>query len=207
MRAWLGEFDKDKCNWRNPRARSVCRMEFVAAIAKASMTGFVAGVVSADYKALDGNSRKRIGTPFSLVAQTLMVVIKDWANERHVYDLFPYFFEAGSEGYGEFSEVYGKILAHEIRGNAYRIMSCSPVGKECVPVQAADLIAYEYSHCMSSIVKSNDSGFRRPAVQELRKRLTIETRYHNSQTLSEVLSQPASEYRHFRARRGSVDEA
>ena len=146
------EFDKStKERWKDPQARSECRMEFVGAIVKAGLTGFVSGVVSADYKALDTASRQRIGKPFSLAAQTLVVIVKDWANERHVYDLFPYQFEAGSEGYGEFSQVFSKVMQHRLRRNAYRMKSCSLVGREFIPAQTADLIAYEYSHCMNNL--------------------------------------------------------
>jgi hypothetical protein len=192
------EFDKlAKAVWKNPRARSDCRMEFVGAIVEAGLTGFVSGVVSADYKALDGSAQKKLGKPFSLAAQTLVVIAKDWANERHVYDLLPYFFEAGSEGYGEFLEVFNKAKAHAIRRDAYRMKSCSLVGKECIPAQAADLIAYEYSHCMNDLATWGDEGFRRPAVIELNKRLIIKAKYHNAKSLAEVLSKPNSEYRPF----------
>lgn len=194
------EFDKEtKDKWKDPQARSDCRMEFVDAIVRAGLTGFVSGVVSANYKALDGQQRKRIGKPFSLAAQTLVVIVKDWANERHVYDLFPYMFEAGSEGYGEFSEVFNKAMAHEIRRGWYRMKAL--VGKECIPAQAADLIAYEYSHCMNGVAQSSDTGFRRPAVRELNDKLVVRARYHNTTTLAEVLSQPKSEYLPFKVPR------
>ena len=192
------EFDKSKGRWKHPQARSKCRMEFVEAIVNAGLTGFVSGLVSADYRALDKAARTRIGKPFSLVAQTLIVIVKDWANACHVHELISYLFEAGSEGYGEFSDAFSTAKAHEIKGNAYRMKSCSLVGKDCIPVQTADLIAYEYSHCMGSIATANDLGFRRPAVHELKGRLRIETRYHDSKTLAEMLAQPKSEYRQFR---------
>jgi hypothetical protein len=129
-----------------------------------------------------------------------MVIVKDWANANHVYDRIPYLFEAGSEGYGEFSEVFNKAMKHDIRREAYRMESCGLVGKECIGAQAADLIASEYSHCMGSIVNKTNVGFQRPAVKELRK-LKMETKYHNSQTLAEMLAQPNSEYRPFNAAR------
>jgi hypothetical protein len=82
------EFDKKRNDrWKNPRARSDCRMEFVEVIVRAGLTGIVAGVVSKDYENLEGSQRDRLGKAFSMVAQTLIVVVKNWANERHVYDL------------------------------------------------------------------------------------------------------------------------
>jgi hypothetical protein len=173
-------------------------MEFVGAIVDAGLTGFVSGVVSADYKALTRSAQKKLGRPFCLAAQTLVVIVKNWANEHHVYDLFPYLFEAGSEGYGEFSEVFNKAMANDIRRDWYRMKSCSIVGKECIPVHAADLIAYEYSHCMNDLATSGDRGFRRPAVVELRNRLIINAKHHNAKSLAEVLSKPNSDYRPFK---------
>jgi hypothetical protein len=196
-----GEFDKDKSEkWKIPSNRWAVRLGLASVIVEAGLAPFVSGVVAADYQRLPAADKKRVGKPFSLAAQTLVVIVKDWANANNVYDRFPYLFEAGSEGYGEFSEVFNQVMKHDIRRNAYRMESCGLVGKECIGAQAADLIASEFSHCMSSIVKNTSAGFQRPAVQELRK-LRMETKYHNSQTLAEMLAQPKSEYRPFRARR------
>lgn len=196
-----GEFDKArKSEWKDPRLRSECRMEFVAAIVSAGLTGFVAGVVSADYKALNQADRKRIGTAFSFAAQTLVVEVKNWANRSNVYELFPYLFEAGSHGYGEFAEIFKKAAANEIRRNAYRMQEVGVVGKESVGAQSADLLAYEYSHCMNSVVAGDRAGFGRVAVAELDRRLHIHAHYQNSNTIAEVLAAPKSEYRLFRPR-------
>src|ERR1700730_8157961 len=88
-----GEFDKaTKPEWRDPKLRSEGRMEFVSAIVNVGLTGFAAGVVSADYKALTATERRRIGKAFSLAAQTLVIEVKNWANRSNVYELFPYLF-------------------------------------------------------------------------------------------------------------------
>jgi len=196
-----GEFSKYKDDkWKTPQNRWDVRLELASVIVESGLVGFVSGVVAADFKALTPSEKKRIGKPFSLAAQTLVVIAKDWANHNRVYERFPYLFEAGSEGYGEFSEVFNQIMKHEIRRNAYRMESCGLVGKECIGAQAADLIASEYSHCLNSIATATDSGFKRPAVQELRK-LKLETKYHNSGTLAEMLAQPNSDYKPFRASR------
>jgi hypothetical protein len=175
-------------------------LDFTRAIINAGLTGFVAGLVAADYKALTPSERKRVGHSFSLVAQTLVVIVKDWANENHIYDRFPYLFEAGSDGWGEFSQAFNEMMANEIRRNSYRMESCTLVGKECHGAQAADLLAYEYSHCMSSVIDKNATGFDRPAVRELNAKLNIRAQFHNSQTLADLLSQPTSDYRAFQPR-------
>ena len=196
------EFDKSRTpKWADQQVRSDCRMDFVEAIIEAGLTGFVSGLVSSDFKALSPAQRKKTGHSFSLVAQTLLVVVKDWANERHVYDRFPYLFEAGSDGWGEFSNVLNRAMKHDMRRNLYRVESCSLVGKECTGAQAADLLAYEYSFCMGSVIDRNNQGFKRPAVAALHEKLHIHNKYHNSATLNEVLSQPKSEYRPFSAYR------
>jgi hypothetical protein len=194
-----GEFDRKKNQrWSVPQNRWNVRSEFASAIIETGLAGFVAGVVAADYRVLEASERKTIGKPFSFVAQTLMVIIRRWADENHVHDRFPYLFEAGSEGYGEFSSVFNKVMKHEIRRNTYRMESCAQVGKDCVGAQAADLLASEFAHCMNSIAKDNDAGFRRQNVNELRRRLKIEAQYHNAKTIAEVLAQPKSEYRPFK---------
>ncbi|HEY1203274.1 MAG: hypothetical protein ABSH46_18915 [Bryobacteraceae bacterium] len=111
------EFDKSKDRWKNPQARSNCRMDFVEAIINAGLTGFVSGLVSADYHALDKAALARIGKPFSLVAQTLVVTVKDWANACHVHELIPYLFEAGSECSVEFLKQFaGQWVRDRIAG-------------------------------------------------------------------------------------------
>lgn len=97
------EFDKElNLKWRDPQARSDCRLDFVHVIIRAGLTGFVSGLVAADYRALTTVQRKITGHSFSLVAQTLLVIVKNWANERNVWDRFPYLFEAGSDGWRVF---------------------------------------------------------------------------------------------------------
>jgi hypothetical protein len=44
----------------------------------------VSGLVIADYKALAPADRRKLGKVFSPVAQTLIVIIKNWANECQV---------------------------------------------------------------------------------------------------------------------------
>jgi hypothetical protein len=61
-----GEFDRTKNpKWQDPKARSDCRMEFVKAILDSHLNGFVAGLVSEDYKQLSRSEKARIGKPFS----------------------------------------------------------------------------------------------------------------------------------------------
>ena len=99
--------------------------------------------------------------PEEVAAQTLVVVVKDWANERHVYDLVSYVFEDGSEGRGEFEAMFKKAAAHEIKRNQFRMKSYSVVDKQCIPAQAADLIVYEYSHCLNGVANLSTAGFDR----------------------------------------------
>lgn len=196
------EFNKTATpRWSDPKARSACRMEFVDTIIQVGLTGIVAGVVSKDYTDLDNAQRDRLGKPFSMAAQTLVVVVKDWANERHVYELISYVFENGSEGRGEFEAMFKKAAAHDIKRDQYRMKSYSVVGKECIPAQAADLIAYEYSHCLNTVANSAGVGFERPAVKELEKRLTIKSKYLDTRGMLEVLSKPKSSYEPFKVRR------
>jgi hypothetical protein len=194
------QFDKSKNKkWTIPQDRWAVRLELASLIVSVGLPAFVAGVIATDYRSLPIADKKTIGKPFSLAAQTLIKLVKDWANQSHVYDRFPFLFEAGSEGYGEFSQVFNEVMKHDIRRNAYRMESCGLVGKECIGAQAADLLASEYSHCMTSILNTDSVGFNRPAVLELRK-LKTETQYHDAQTLAEILAQPKSEYRPFKAK-------
>jgi len=195
-----GEFDKNKRDeWKHPAKRWAVRLELASSIVQSGMVPFVSGLIAADYKALTPKEKKDIGRPFSLVAQALLVIVKDWANASHIYESFPYLFEAGSEGYTEFSEVFNQVIKHDLRRNAYRMESCGVVPKECIGAQAADLIASEYSHCMNSIIDRSRHGFERPSIRKLQE-LKIETKYLDRQNLLEILSEPRSVYRPFRAR-------
>lgn len=191
-----GEFDKEsKPQWKDPRARLQCKMDFVRAVTDTGLVPFVVGVVNADYDALTTNEKRRLGHRFSFLAQGLLVRIKDWANEANVYERFPYLFEAGTDGYGQFSVVFSKVMRDSSWRDQCRMESVGTVGKEHNAAQAADLLAYEHSHCMSSRINGDDVGFQRPAIIEFSRRLRIWTRYFDGRGLKEVLAQPKSGYR------------
>lgn len=196
-----GEFDKVREDrWKLPSERWSVRTELASSIVSTGIQPFVSGVVSSDFRALSATDKRRLGTAFSVAAQTLVVIVAKWANENHVYERFPYLFESGSEGYGEFSRVFNQVMKHDIKRDQYRMESCALVGKECIGAQAADLIASEYAHCMKSVINKDSLGFDRPSVIEL-ERLKVVAKYHNTKSLKETLSQPNSEYLPLRARR------
>ena len=182
------QFDKKiKPKWKNPKIRSDRRMEFVSAIADVGLPGFVIGVVAADYESLSETQKNKAGKPFSLLGQALVIQTRQWADKANVHERFPYLFEAGSDGYGQLSEVFRGAMQNEIRRNTYRMESIGQVGKECNAVQAADLLAYEHSHCMASRIEDNTKGFDRPAVIELRKKLKLYTQYFDLERLQDFL--------------------
>jgi hypothetical protein len=94
--------------------------------------------------------------------------------------------------------MFKKAAGHEIKQDQYRMKSYSVVGKECIAIQAADLIAYEYCHCLNGVANLSNAGLGRPAVMEMNKRLIIKSKYLDTKALLEILSQPKSSYERFK---------
>ncbi len=107
---------------------------------------FGAAVVQSEYNAFMSTSKYRDvwSVPYSGCAQSALAYVEGWANQWEVAEKIAYVFEDGDRKH-ELLHAYdeAKRTAVRLYGKAAD-RSIAFLGKQCVALQAADLIAYEF---------------------------------------------------------------
>jgi hypothetical protein len=89
--------------------------------------------------------QKYVGGYYGLCATLTLVLANRWSeNARHT-DPIDWIFEAGSTGAGQFGKLMNALYSNADARKHFRIHGWSFQGKDVLPLQAADVVAYETS--------------------------------------------------------------
>jgi len=115
--------------------------------------GVAAAVVVEDYKELVAGLEKTASPYVFCVARCLTQVAK-WAKLKHLDGPIAYVFEAGAGYVDEVEERKAEIRSSPLIGKALRFHSLTFADKKrLIPLQAADVIAYEtMKHCKNTLL-------------------------------------------------------
>lgn len=157
----LENFQGQFKNWDSKR-----RTEFIkkaqAIIRRCTYSGFGVALIKADFDALIGKHEilRRLGI-FAWCAQGCLASISLWANEKGLKEPFQYVFEAGTVGSAQFHNVMQIMCHDDTDRDPYHIGGWSFVGKELMPLQAADTVAYEfYKYVHNEKIEGNKRAIR-----------------------------------------------
>ena len=87
--------------------------------------------------------KKLYGGPYGYCAFLCVSRAKNWHEKFKSQDPIAWVFEAGAEGAGQFDTLMKALYADPELRRAFRVGSWSFAGKDLLPLQAADTIAYE----------------------------------------------------------------
>jgi hypothetical protein len=139
-----GEFTEAK-GW-NPERRTAFLKKLHAVIKSYTYRGIGAAVIKADFEAVMPDSVKRLyGGPFGWAAHACIPIAGDWCDEKRHNEPIDWVFEAGTCGTREIGFMFDAIMRFPALQRDFR---AKPKGwsfqqKSTVPLQAADLVAYE----------------------------------------------------------------
>jgi hypothetical protein len=101
-------------------------------------------VIKADFEKMFPENLKRFyGGAYGFCAILCLARAKLWFDKTNLKDPINWVFEAGTEGAGQINHLFNALYTDVPTRNDYRLGSWSFAGKDIVPLQAADVIAYE----------------------------------------------------------------
>jgi hypothetical protein len=138
----VGQFS----GWDKPRKDRL--VSNLIGILKLRMLRIVASVlVVSDFNDIvSGDSRQKIGGPFSLCAGVCIICLSNWLQTSDYYrsELVDVFFEKGTSFANRLIELYMKATTYERLRTKHKINTIAAIPKGSTPLlEPADLIAYE----------------------------------------------------------------
>ncbi len=151
LESYKGEFK----NWDEQR-----RVEFLkkahAIIRRCTYTAVGSSLVKSDYDLIIKNHEilRRFGI-FSWCAQGALSGVRMWCDSRNVNSPIQYVFEAGTEGSSQFANLLESYYRDDNCRADNRIGGWSFLPKQVIPLQAADVVAYEFFRYVKNEVVDN----------------------------------------------------
>ncbi len=129
--------------------------------------GVVCGVNAAAFKELSSEFPAPPDTPYPFCAMVCFKHIEKWAAEYPHSDPIDCIFESGTKGHGEIAKMVEELMSDEDGERLkFRLGAVRFEGKkETLPVQAADILAYEFYR------EAQNGGHVTDEIRQIRKSL------------------------------------
>lgn len=163
-------------DWKEEKRRLFIA-ELTGLLLEYGTAGFVATVARQSCNSILGRKwMNGFGNPYALCGLASIGLVGMWADDHQHYEKMAYVFEAGTKGYGTLSDIGDIILADRALSWKFRMQSLTTLAKadpcaKAVPLQAADLLAYEALKLKRASLGFEDRDPRWP-IQELSKKHT-----------------------------------
>lgn len=129
--------------WREPQRRKLMA-SLLAVIQRRARLGFAAVVHARDFREVfKGKDRAEIGSVYKLCCLACFTEIGEWAKKNYQIEPVAHFFDVGNKNAGEVLKTYQEVKSDPKRLD-YRLGAIAfESDAVVVPLQAADLAAYE----------------------------------------------------------------
>jgi hypothetical protein len=187
LETWHGEFTAD-CGW-NPTRRAAFLRELHPIIKSCTKVAVGTAIIKEDWQEVMPDWLKRFfGGVYGWCAHECVVAVRVWCerpNRGHAHPI-TWAFEQGAQGQAQVLQMFTELSRDPTLKKEYRLGPISFPGKEVVPLQAADTLAYEIFKQVENQIL--DRG-EKPRRAIFRKRPDASTRPN----LSKILGQSAVE--------------
>jgi hypothetical protein len=103
-------------------------------------------IIKADFdEVIPASIRKFVGGYYGMCATLSLVLANRWSENARHREPIDWIFEAGTVGSGQFNQVLNALYSNSYARDHFRINGWAFRGKDILPLQAADLMAYETS--------------------------------------------------------------
>jgi len=148
-------------------------------------------VVLRDYDELiTGEYRQRLLSPYAFAARCCFEMIGDWSRRYELREPVDCVFEAGSGMGGEVGDVFRRVKAKNNLGSLSYGLKKDP-HKRTLPLQAADVLAYEIRKLAITVVGCMRDDKRKLFMRRSMENLfgfPHETYYYDRDALAEILA-------------------
>lgn len=180
---------KEYEGWTNEKRIRILRT-LHSIIKKRVMAGFAVSLMLSDYEEIMTDEIKAyFGNPHQFVTIACMRHIAKWHYEQNYKENISYVFESGSGYDADVMRLLTGVINDERQANVYRVNSCSIENKrKLLPLQAADILAYEVTKVHAREVDSDNTRPVRQSVKNLRLPNINEWYYYTKKELLELIN-------------------
>jgi hypothetical protein len=152
-RAELENFRGEFVGW-TPAKRDVFVQKAQRIIRRRTYVAIGIAVIKSDFEKIIPETLKRFyGGAYGFCAILCLARAKRWFDKAKQKDPIDWVFEAGTAGSGQIGHLLDAIYAKVEMRNDFRLGRWTFAGKDVVPLQAADVIAYEiFKHAVNRAV-------------------------------------------------------
>jgi hypothetical protein len=177
---------KDFADWDNAKRHRVLR-RLTGIIKRRVYFGVGRAVLVSDFhEAFEGRHKYYYGEPYRFCSFMSMLGIGAWQDKHDRHDLIPYVFEKGAHGSSNLTRFFSWISGNpEIKQRARLSSLTFADKKEVLPLQAADLVAYEF---YKGLLNDKVLGGKRPTRKSIKllRGLPLNFGYFNKERLSNM---------------------
>jgi hypothetical protein len=144
LETWNGEF-KEVNGW-NPKRRRAFLRKLQPIIRRRTKVAIGAAVIKKDFEeVMPQHLKEMYGGVYGWCAQCCIVQARVWCEkpQRQYSDPIDWIFEAGTIGQGQVNKMFESLYKNRSDRKAFHIGGWGFKGKNVIPLQAADVIAYE----------------------------------------------------------------
>lgn len=194
-RADLENFQGEFRGW-TPDKRTEFIIKAQSIIKKYTYMGFGHIVVKEGFdKALPANLRKTFGGAYGFCGYLCLQIVGQWCDAHNYQGKVRYVFEAGTAGHGQLDHMLRDTYNRQADGGKYRIGGWSFEDKETIPLQAADVIAYEsFKIGENHIAQNSGKKLRASAKALMRKQDRSHIAYWTEKSLRDWFESFVREY-------------
>jgi hypothetical protein len=169
------------------KAQQIIKRRTYVAIGKA--------VIKADFEEVFPDNLKRFyGGAYGFCAILCLARAKRWFDKTNLKDPIDWVFEVGTEGSGQISHLLNSLYTDVQMRTDFRLSRWSFADKDVVPLQAADVIAYEtFKHATNQLVTQPRRKVRISLQHLVRSQDDEHLEYWSKEDLEAYLKDPIAQ--------------
>lgn len=177
-RADLENFRGEFVNWEPSRRREFIKKAH-SIIRRCTYVGVSLALIKADFEeVIRADSPLNKFEIFSWCVHGCLAGIRTWCDSRNLNTRIQYVFELGTKGQDQFNHILRDLYDNPVTRERNRIGGWSFQGKEVPPLQAADVIAYEFYKFIKNEVADHHKRKVRLSARDLFRRRDVELLKH-----------------------------
>jgi hypothetical protein len=150
LEGFHGEFSRER-GWSESR-RDAFVAEANQVIKRCTITAIGGAVWQPAWEHTMPPDLKRFyGGPYGWCVQSVLADVRKWSNEKRITTPLRWVFEAGTRGHGQVDRMFNVLYSDPETRRDYLIGGWSFESKDTVPLQSADVVAYEFSKYLANL--------------------------------------------------------
>ncbi len=188
LETFHGEFKK---NW-NPTRRAAFLEQLHSIIKRRTKMSIGSMVIKEEFeKFVPDHIKYQMGGVYGFLAYACLVSMGQWCNKSSRQHCHPinWVFEAGTRGHGQVDKMFEVTYKDDALRRKSRLGSWGFSGKEVIPLQSADVMAYEcFKQIENQVVDRGERPIRISMLKLVGSEKYPYVRFYDKQTLEKLVS-------------------